>query len=151
MWRFVGRAVYWLLWLPGFVYAHFTKRTRVLVCAGDRFLLVQGWIDDGSWSLPGGGLHRHENLVQGAVREVAEETGVVLPAEQCKILASEWRHYRGIRYFCHYLAASLPAPVELRTQRGEIVAAQWFSVEELDGLRLKSDVRRALVLLAGQG
>ena len=37
-----------------------------------------------SWGSPGGWLERGESAPQGAVREVAEETGIVLPVERCR-------------------------------------------------------------------
>jgi 8-oxo-dGTP pyrophosphatase MutT (NUDIX family) len=148
LWRLTGRAIYWLFWLPGWVYARFTTRARVLIRSGDQVLLVQGWIDDGTWGLPGGGLRRHETPAQGAAREVAEETGVPVAPGQCRLLASEWRSYRGIRYFCHYLAVELPARPKLQTHPREIAAACWFPLDALPNMPCKPEVTRALELLA---
>lgn len=40
----------------------------------------------GKWSLPGGGKREEENLVQGAVREVKEETGLEIMPEDLQFL-----------------------------------------------------------------
>lgn len=61
-----------------------TAARVVLVDRDDRVLLIhghdparpeRGWY----WFTPGGGLEPGETLAQGAVREVQEETGLVLP------------------------------------------------------------------------
>src|SRR5690242_6030497 len=50
-----------------------TLYARVMVVAGDRFLLVR--VHGGPyWLLPGGGVRRNESLAEAAQREVYEET-----------------------------------------------------------------------------
>ena len=53
-----------------------------VVVDGDRVLLVQRGHEPakGKWSLPGGMLELGESLVQGVVREVEEESGLVIEA-----------------------------------------------------------------------
>lgn len=49
---------------------------NVVVCdERDRILLIQR-SDNGNWALPGGAMDIGETIVQTAVREVAEETGI---------------------------------------------------------------------------
>jgi len=146
LWRCIGRIGYWLIWPALCLYAPLTKRTRVLVRVGDEVLLVQGWLSDGKWSLPGGGLHRHEDPTRGALREVTEETGIPLLPEQCALLASEWYKNRGVRYFCYYFAAELPLPIVPKKQRGEISDIGWFSIDALQNLDCKPEVSRAIEL-----
>lgn len=48
---------------------------RALVARDDAVLLVRHRGGQYPWSLPGGGIHRHEPLTSAAVREVREEAG----------------------------------------------------------------------------
>lgn len=150
LWRWLGHAAYWLAWPALFVYMRIGARTRVLVVAQDQILLVQSWMGDSKWSLPGGGLHRGERLPDGARREVAEETGALLDANQLQLLSSEWRSERGLASYCHFFVVRADYPMELRHQRGEILAAQWFPLTDIEHLPIKLHVGRALELLADQ-
>lgn len=82
VWRYSGRLVYYICW-PGiwFILSLPQKRTRVLLISDGHLLLSRDWLGPGKWSLPGGGLHRSENELIGALREMEEETGLVLRAE----------------------------------------------------------------------
>lgn len=54
-------------------------RARVLVVnEDDQVLLIRAVISHGRWSLPGGGLNRHETAVAAARRELFEETGIAV-------------------------------------------------------------------------
>lgn len=48
--------------------------------AGERRLLLIERGDGHGWALPGGGLDEGESAIEGCVRELAEETGLELPA-----------------------------------------------------------------------
>ena len=51
-----------------------------MVTSADRILLCQRAVEPsrGLWTLPAGFLERYESLEAGAVREIREETGVVV-------------------------------------------------------------------------
>lgn len=86
-----------------------TKRQRfkfdaalfAVVRDGEKFLTVRragtGWMD-GHWSLPAGAHDGNETFVEGALRELKEETGVLANASDCRLLhvqqvftnSSEW-------------------------------------------------------------
>lgn len=144
----LGRGLHVLIWPALFFYLRRGARTRVLVLAENHVLLVKGWLSDGRWGLPGGGLHAHEEPVAGAIRETFEETGVRLEPASLKNLGSEWRSGKGLKFYCHFFAAELPVRTPLRNQRGEIIAAEWIPIDTIDGLQAKAEVARALELLA---
>lgn len=68
------------------------KGNRIGVCVLITFegnLLLEHRTDSDSWAIIGGGLKTGERLVEGAIREVFEETGLVLREEQLEF----WRIY----------------------------------------------------------
>lgn len=83
---------------------------RVLLLSGTDPQVGSRW-----WITPGGGVENDEPLVQTAVRELAEETGVQVPADE--LVGPLWRrvarfHFTGVDYEQteFYFAAALPAP-----------------------------------------
>ena len=67
-------------------------RASVIVTDGDRVLLVEahapesrpsvGGMTGRYWNFPGGGLENDESVLEGAVRETREETGLEIVAER---------------------------------------------------------------------
>ena len=57
------------------------------VASGDRLLWVQRGLQPqrGKWAIPGGFLEVGETLAEGAARELREEAGIVLPADQLQL------------------------------------------------------------------
>lgn len=55
---------------------------RALVIRGDEVLLIRHRGGPKPWGLPGGGVERHERLVEAARREVYEETGMAVEVER---------------------------------------------------------------------
>lgn len=151
IWRLLGRGLFWLTWPALYVYLRQGARTRVYIIAEGQILLVKGWLSDGNWILPGGGLHRGESPAVGATREVDEETGIILEPSALVPIKSEWRKSRGLKSYLHFFAATLPQPANLRLQRGEILAARWFRLDELSDESFKTEVQQAVRLLAGRG
>jgi 8-oxo-dGTP diphosphatase len=71
-----------------------------------RVLLVRRGAEPlkGEWSLPGGVLELGESLTEGVVREVREETGLIVkPLELVELLDRIYREGERIRY--HYVIA----------------------------------------------
>lgn len=82
------------------------------------------------WESTGGSVHAGESSVAGAVRELAEETGIVVAAAELRYLGER---SKGKSFLDSYLFKSTkPIEInELTLQPGEVCDAKWVSCEEL--------------------
>ena len=69
-----------------FVYLQLRVRTRIIVRHEGRVLLLKSWYGSNKWTLPGGGVNFREKPIDGAVRELYEETGISVKPSQLKYL-----------------------------------------------------------------
>ena len=145
IWRVAGRLAFWLGWPGLWLYLYRSQRTRVLITHDDQLLLVQGWLSAGTWEMPGGGRHRHESALAAAQREIREETGLSITPEQFTEIGSFQARGHGFRYQYTLLRVALVEQAQTVSQRGEIVAVQWFSRDELADIKLSPQLKTALV------
>ncbi len=121
----------------------------VVVRRGDRFLVVQERRHGQRWYLPAGRVEPGEGLVEGAVREVLEESGVPVRVEG--VLRFEYTpHKAGTRVRVIFLARPVdntpPGPTD------DSLDARWVTPAELRELPLRGEeVRRAIEYVAGGG
>jgi 8-oxo-dGTP pyrophosphatase MutT (NUDIX family) len=120
-----GWAVYWLGWPFLFFYFRLSQRTRVLLSCDDYVLVVSGWLGDGRWSLPGGGLARSEDPVEGVRRELREETGIQLAKDLFQLAGTEIYSRHGHRFAYFQFFAVVPNLLHIHAQRHEIAEARW--------------------------
>lgn len=108
---------------------------RAAVADADGRLLLVREIEDGGWTMPGGWADVGESIAEGAVREVAEESGYVVRAERLLGLyeRERWGHPR-LPFF------TLKAVVAARLLGGsastssETDGVGWFAADELPPL-----------------
>lgn len=122
----------------------FRANVGIAVLKEDREVLVFERLDvPGAWQLPQGGLDDGEEPLEGAYRELEEETG--LARGDIKLLAEypEWLAYelpaeyrtRGFRgqvqkWFVFRLAAD-QSRISIETEHPEFAAFKWISLDEL--------------------
>ncbi|CAN5646879.1 hypothetical protein BH23PAT1_BH23PAT1_5240 [soil metagenome] len=144
LWILVGRTAYWTSWPLLFVAVYFSKRTRVLVTSGDKVLVVKGWLSDGGWNLPGGGLHMGEAAALGACRELKEETSISVLPEQLIHVHTKRVWEDGVSYTQILFTLKLQKPREVIRQKWELTDAAWISQRDLPE---NSQVSRTITLL----
>lgn len=128
IWNLLHRAaqLWWQLRRPR------ARGASVAVRVGTRVLVVRTSYRP-VWDTPGGGLGPFEDPVRGALRELGEETGVVLGPEVLRPLALIIFAQEGRWIEHHLFEAELATKPPLRPARGEIAEIAWLEAEELAG------------------
>jgi ADP-ribose pyrophosphatase YjhB (NUDIX family) len=81
------------------------------------------------YKLPGGALHQGEHLVDGVIREVHEETGIMTQFESLVC----FRHWHGYRYGksdIYFVCRLSPLNHQITIQTEEIQESLWMPVED---------------------
>ena len=144
LWLFLGRITYWMGRPVLAIIIRNSRRTRVVVTYNDSILLLQNWLGDGSWVLPGGGRHTDETAETGALRELQEEVGIMLEAGKLQHLGTHTFQKKGFRFSYDLFAINLTALPPLKPQRIEVSAIRWINRADLDQYKLGAEVRPAL-------
>ena len=120
----------------------FRQAARLLVIDPENSVLLFKYEDDGRkwWATPGGGLEGGETFEQAAVREAAEELAVTRTVKPlwCRNVEFGFRG-QSIRQVEQYFLlqvsrddVALGGVVEHAHRREGIVAARWWSLEEIE-------------------
>jgi ADP-ribose pyrophosphatase YjhB (NUDIX family) len=127
------------MWLVRRVAPTYTVGAVVLVRDADadgtgRLLLLRQPPGRG-WSLPAGLLARGESPVEGALRELAEESGIALASEDLRAaVPNAMVHHRG-RWVDMVFEAAVPAATtQLRVDGAEVWEAAWHDLAALPPL-----------------
>lgn len=132
LWLVIGKILFWVGWPVSFISLYFSRRTRVLIVCGNEALLVKNWFGSGYWSTPGGGLHKGELPAEGAVRELNEELGLEVKAEELVYMyekkAITKRHFR---YYYYGFFLELARKPKLKLDKIEIADALWYEIDKI--------------------
>lgn len=149
IYAFIGRLAHRLATPVLRVYGLRMVRVRALVVTPDnQVMLVRSWFGHQRWSLPGGGIHRHEQPAEAASRELHEETGVfVKPSDLASI--GTFNNADSAAPFmtdCYYAYATRQP---ITHPRFEVLEAAWFPLNRLPANRSQT-VDKALALIANR-
>ena len=111
---------------------------NVIVCEEDRFLLIQEAKEScqGLWHLPAGGILKGETLPQAAIREVVEESGLIIEPVG---LFEVHRNIQDPHELWRFIVVGKPAGGKLKkTPDKESLQADWFYIEELADLSMRN-------------
>lgn len=128
----LGTVIFWLAWPLIHISVRLQPRTRILVVCKKEVLVVMDLIGPGRWSLPGGGIHYRESATDGAVRELAEETGIVVEPSELKYkgqqeAVNDEKH----RYRYEYFVLELQNKPPIARQKTELRDLRWVPYQEL--------------------
>ena len=115
-------------------YALLTQSEQILLCRiSEQFPVMTG-----RWTLPGGGIEWREDPVDAMVREVQEETGLIvenagLAGVNANSVDTQDKHYHGIRilYHARIVGGSLRNEVN-----GTTDLCQWWPIDDLSQIEL---------------
>lgn len=116
----------------------------VVVRRGHRFLLTQEQKYGSTWSLPGGRVEPGESLVQAAVREVLEETGVPIRIDGVlRIEHAATDTTARIRVL--FTGTPIDDTAPKTTADEESLGAAWLTIDEIRTRPLRGAELRALL------
>jgi 8-oxo-dGTP pyrophosphatase MutT (NUDIX family) len=133
---FLGWLAFWVLWPLLFLYMRGSRRSRVIIIHKDSVLVVKGWIGRNIWQLPGGGLHKREDSLEGAAREVQEELGVQINPGSLQYLQSIAHSLAGIPYRAEYSFVYLQDTPVIHHEWYEIRASTWLPIQHINSKNL---------------
>lgn len=139
----LGRVAFWITWPGLWLMLRWSRRTRLLLICGDEFLVLRGWLGSGEWGLPGGGLHRGEDAVEGLLREVAEETSINLSPQQVRHAFSSEARQQGFRFKFQAFIAEINQKPDIKRQKREIAEIRWQKLNN-PAVKLNSDTVQIL-------
>lgn len=140
----MGVLIFFAAWPAFYFYFRRGERTRAVVEHAGKVLVTKNWISDNKWSLPGGGLHSGEPLMQGVVRELREETGLHVQTRQLRFIAKcQYRQY-GLKFDFNVFRLNLEESPVIKRQSHEISETAWLDPNELNTKNAATDTLQAL-------
>lgn len=141
--KIFGKVFFWVTWPVLWLYLRGSRRTRLLLICEDEFLVLQGRLHGGQWGLPGGGLHKNEIPVQGVLRELREETGILLQPTQVHHAYDGLYNYQGLKFKYVAFTARIDSKPSVKAQALEIKTITWQPLKN-PTLTLTNDTRTIL-------
>ena len=108
-----------------------TRAGSRAVVVRDSMILLSHEVNSGWWLVPGGGEEEGETPEECCVREVEEETGLIVkPLQQ---FLTMYEYYEEYRYISHYFICEVTGKGHMRLTDAEIrrgVEPQWIPLQE---------------------
>ena len=108
-----------------------TRAGSRAVVVRDGMILLSHEVNSGWWLVPGGGEEEGETPEECCVREVEEETGLIVkPLQQ---FLTMYEYYEEYRYISHYFICEVTGQGRMRLTDAEIrrgVEPQWIPLQE---------------------
>lgn len=112
---------------------HSRGRARIIVQnKNGKILLVSGIISQHHYTLPGGGIEKGETALMAVIRELKEETGIVVAADIVRQVCYLTKRADGVPYDATIFHTQLTNGDEVVAySRRELKSAIWVSLEDL--------------------
>ena len=143
--QFIGTIAFFCAWPAYQIYLRRGPRTRVILIHEDKILVLKNWVSDGKWSLPGGGVHKGEPVIEGAVRELKEETSLALDPRQLQRIGDATYRAYGLSFEFRVFEAVVKSN-SVRAQRIEVAEMEWLAPSALNRHNSADDLLKAVLM-----
>lgn len=140
------RGYFRLLQVWWFIRRPKTFGVKCLIEHNNTFLLVRLSYGHRNWSIPGGGIQRHESSIEAVTREVLEEVGIIVAQLSYIGTYSQTIGHKHDTVQCYH---TVTGTRDFRIDNFEISEAMWFPIDEFPVDR-SPNVDRILNLYASQ-
>ena len=113
--------IYWFIFRPK------TQGVQCLILSADDLLLIRHTYGHSAWTLSGGGFKKNETKEEAVRREVKEELGLDIMPEYI----GQFTHNTEYKIDTVYCFVARIAKIEPKIDRGEILAAKWWNINNL--------------------
>ena len=96
---------------------HCRDASRAILCKNGNIMLSHE-TKIGQWMIPGGGREENETPAECCIREVAEETGLIVKPEKCFLIMNEY--YEDWKFVSYYFACVATGITERKPTEREI-------------------------------
>lgn len=113
--------------------------SRGIIIKDGKILLSYETLND-QWMIPGGGLEEGETDKECCIREIKEETGVVIKPSECLLEIDEY--YEDYKYISKYFFGEVTGSCERKPTEGELKAGmepRWIPVAQAMEIFSKHD------------
>ena len=106
------------------------KTVAALVIKNNKILLVKRGHKpfQNYWALPGGHINKKESAKKAIIREVKEETNLVIKP---KFFAEDYERFKKIKWYAHVYIFKCSAKVNIKFNKKEIKNAKYFPLNKL--------------------
>jgi 8-oxo-dGTP pyrophosphatase MutT (NUDIX family) len=135
----LGTLAFWIGYPGIYFLLRNSHRARIVINVGDKVLFVKSWLGPNNLELPGGGIKSQESSINAAVREVLEETNLVINPKDLKLIANNFiLKELGIKYFADLYGLNLPKIAKTSSKQLEIVDSVWLPYKKVLNTKLLS-------------
>ncbi len=109
---------------------HCREASRAIICKEGNIMLSHE-TKIGQWMIPGGGFEANETPAECCIREVAEETGLIVKPEKCFLIMNEY--YEDWKFVSYYFACVATGITERKPTEREIQVGalpEWISIHD---------------------
>lgn len=144
LWKYLGKAVFWLTWPALKIKLAMSTRTRGAITYKNQLLVVKSWLGNNKWTLPGGGIENNEDSLVALIREIEEEVGLAIKVSNCKKLGVFTFNSTNLKYvYSLYHIKYLKKP-KIIQNKYEIIEYCWVNKNKLNHNNSNSDVLQAV-------
>lgn len=104
---------------------------RGIIIEGEKILLSYETLTN-QWMIPGGGLEDDESDIECCVREIAEETGMIVDVSECMLEIDEY--YENWKWVNKYFICKVTGTTEIKQTESERevgMVPEWLPIEEI--------------------